>query len=258
MHKYNAEFQWNFFKFFLISYITIVSSENFHPQLNLPQIGDVVTEEMINQLMISNLIAQNMTVGFFLRGLNGPPGPPGPPGEAGQPGEPGSQGPPGLQGQVGEDGAPGPKGPSGEIGAPGAPGLTGPKGDPGEQGIPGAQGPKGDPGDIGPPGMPGSVGSDLISPNYTVICEGEKGWIQCKQYEVVNIIKVFWGRDDFSTCEKAPAGLTTERLCETNSDDAFTKINDQCKNTQACEVVATNLFFNDNTCGNVYKYLKLW
>lgn len=32
----------------------------------------------------------------------------------------------------------------------------------------------------------------------------------------------------------------------------------QCKDEQACEVVASNIFFDDNTCGNVYKYLKVW
>lgn len=94
--------------------------------------------------------------------------------------------------------------------------------------------------------------------NFTVICEGEKGWLQCKQYELIKITRGFWGRDDHVTCPKVPAGLTTDRLCEAIADNTMQKINGQCKNEQACEVVASNIFFDDNTCGNVYKYLKVW
>ena len=60
------------------------------------------------------------------------------------------------------------------------------------------------------------------------------------------------------TCPKIPAGLTADRLCETNTENTMAKVNGQCKNEQACEVVASNIFFDDNSCGNVYKYLKIW
>ncbi|XP_072026165.1 L-rhamnose-binding lectin SML-like [Amphiura filiformis] len=93
---------------------------------------------------------------------------------------------------------------------------------------------------------------------YVITCEGEKGWVQCKQYEIINIIKAFWGRDDHVTCTSVPAGLTSDRLCETNMENTLLKVNSQCKNEQACEVVASNIFFDDNSCGNVYKYLKVW
>ncbi|KAF1744602.1 hypothetical protein MXB_345, partial [Myxobolus squamalis] len=76
----------------------------------------------------------------------------------------------------------------------------------------------------------------------------------CKQYEVVSINKVYWGRDDYTTCDKVPTGLTKDRMCDANQKEAFDKVVDQCRNKQACEVVATNIFFNDNSCGNVYKY----
>lgn len=91
-----------------------------------------------------------------------------------------------------------------------------------------------------------------------MLCEGEKALIQCKQYEVVFINKVYWGRDDYTTCDKVPANLTKDRLCDTDQKEAYDKVIDQCQNKQACEVVATNIFFNDNTCGNVYKFLKIW
>ena len=57
---------------------------------------------------------------------------------------------------------------------------------------------------------------------------------------------------------QVPAGLTTDRLCETNADNTIQKVSGQCQNEQACEVVASNIFFDDNTCGNVYEYLKIW
>ena len=82
--------------------------------------------------------------------------------------------------------------------------------------------------------------------------------MQCKQYKLIKIKKAFWGRDDHVTCPKVPAGLTSERLCETQADNTLQKVNGQCKNERACEVVASNIFFDDNTCGNTYKYLKIW
>lgn len=223
-----------------------------------PKIGDRITQPFLDQLMVSQLLEQNLTLGFFLKGLNGPPGPPGAPGPPGEPGPAGIAGPPGPPGHVGEDGAPGAPGAPGPAGSAGAPGLPGEKGDPGETGAPGAAGLPGAPGLPGPAGPPGAPGPEAIMPNFTVICEGEKGWLQCKQYELIKITKAFWGRDDHASCPKIPAGLTSDRLCETNADNTLQKVNAQCKNEQACEVVASNIFFDDNSCGNVYKYLKVW
>ena len=42
-----------------------------------PKVGDRVTQPFLDQLMVSQLLEQNLTLGFFLKGLNGPPGPPG-------------------------------------------------------------------------------------------------------------------------------------------------------------------------------------
>ena len=60
---------------------------------------------------------------------------------------------------------------------------------------------------------------------FTVICEGEKGWIRCKQYELIKVTRTFWGRDDHVTCPKVPAGLSSDRLCETNADGSVQKVN---------------------------------
>jgi hypothetical protein len=243
------------FVFLGVAIDVTVSQQRILP--DWPRVGDRITQPFIDQLMVSQLLEQNLTLGFFLKGLNGPPGPPGPPGPAGESGPPGLPGAPGAPGHVGEDGAPGPQGPPGPIGAPGAPGYPGEKGDPGLVGLPGAAGLPGAPGLPGPQGAAGESGPEAISPDFTVICEGEKGWLQCKQYELLKIKNAFWGREDHVTCPKVPAGLTTDRLCEANADNTIAKVNSQCKNEQACELVASNIFFDDNTCGNVYKYLKV-
>lgn len=95
------------------------------------------------------------------------------------------------------------------------------------------------------------------SDDAIIICEGEKGLLQCSQNERIQFQSAFWGRDDHSTCPKVPSGLTSDRLCETNASNTLLKVEGQCENEQACEVVASNIFFDDNTCGNVYKYLKV-
>lgn len=94
-------------------------------------------------------------------------------------------------------------------------------------------------------------------PNYTQICEGEKGSITCKNNKVIKITRVFWGRAKVEVCPKLPAGLTAD-LCETNADNTRHKVNGQCKNQQGCELRASDKFFDDNTCGKVYKYLKVY
>merc|ERR1712019_218815 len=121
--------------------------------------------------MVSQLLEQNLTLGFFLKGLDGPPGP------AGEPGPPGLPGAPGAPGHVGEDGAPGP------MGLPGAPGQPGEPGEPGVEGDPGRN-----------TEITIGGGGGAMAPNFTVICEGEKGWLECKPYEMLKLTRTFWGR----------------------------------------------------------------
>ena len=93
--------------------------------------------------------------------------------------------------------------------------------------------------------------------NCSYICEGEKTWIQCKQYETVKINRAFWGREENEFCPEAPVGLVTDKLCETDPENTFRKVQSQCRHNQACEIVASNTFFDDPTCKNTFKYLKL-
>ena len=69
--------------------------------------------------------------------------------------------------------------------------------------------------------------------------------------------RVFWGREDDQICSKAPKGLSSEKSCESNTDNAFKKVAGNCRNAKACEIVASNIFFDDDTCGDVFKYLKI-
>ncbi len=52
-----------------------------------------------------------------------------------------------------------------------------------------------------------------------LLCEGEKSWLQCRQFEMIRITDVFWGREphDYETCSKPLPGLTIDRYCETVS-----------------------------------------
>jgi len=224
-----------------------------------PKIGDKITQPFLDQLMVSQLLEQNLTLGFFLKGLNGPPGPAGPPGSPGEPGPPGLPGAPGAPGHVGEDGAPGPMGPPGPSGPPGSPGFPGEKGDPGQTGLPGSSGLPGAPGLPGPEGLAGESRDTIALPaNYTMICEGQKALIDCNQYNSIQIKDVYWGRDDSAQCRSAPSGLVIDKLCDANRENAKLKVDGQCKSEQACEVIASNIFFDDNSCGNIYKMLKIW
>lgn len=74
---------------------------------------------------------------------------------------------------------------------------------------------------------------------------------------MIKVQRVFWGREDNQLCEKAPKGLTNSKQCESNTDNAFKKVAGQCRNSKACEIVASNIFFDDDTCGDVFKYLKI-
>lgn len=93
--------------------------------------------------------------------------------------------------------------------------------------------------------------------NCTFACEGERAWLQCKQYELIQIKRVMWGRDNKEFCSKAPVGLTVDKNCETDVENALEKVNSQCRNEQGCEVIASNTFFDEPSCKNVYKYLKI-
>ena len=98
----------------------------------------------------------------------------------------------------------------------------------------------------------------VITPNLAITCEGERGTVQCPEGQHLNIVNVFWGRDDTSTCSQAPAGLDSTTMCECNADNVMQKVQEECQSEQTCDVIASNIFFSDNSCGTVYKYLKIW
>ena len=57
-------------------------------------------------------------------------------------------------------------------------------------------------------------------------------------------------------CPKIPPGLSGDG-CDADQENAFGKVEQQRRHDQACEVVASNVFFDDNTCKNTYKFLKI-
>ena len=74
---------------------------------------------------------------------------------------------------------------------------------------------------------------------------------------MIKVQRVFWGREDSQLCERAPKGLSSDKTCESNTVNAFKKVSGNCRSAKACEIVASNIFFDDDTCGDVYKYLKI-
>ncbi|KAF0992597.1 hypothetical protein HZS_521, partial [Henneguya salminicola] len=177
-------------------------------------------------------------------------------GQIGNPGQPGITGQKGKEGYPGNPGFHGPDGPSGLVGMTGLPGEEGqsgktgdrgPIGPPGDMGLPGDIGLQGIRGNPGRPGIQGESGKEAIFPNCTYVCQNEKLWIQCREYEVVHIIRSFWGRDSFNICPIAPANMTSSKLCEGSQDMVYLKSAEQCGGKRACELVASNMFFDDNT-----------
>lgn len=71
----------------------------------MPTEGDIVTEQFLEHLMVSQLLEQNLNL--FYTNMAGRPGPQGPPG---------APGPPGSSGTNGLNGLPGPPGDPGSVG----------------------------------------------------------------------------------------------------------------------------------------------
>ena len=88
------------------------------------------------------------------------------------------------------------------------------------------------------------------------LCECEKAWLHCQQFKLLRIKRVYWGQDNEKMCPKIPPGLTGDG-CDADEEKAFDKIEQQCRHDQACEVVSSNVLFDDNTYKNTYKFLKI-
>jgi hypothetical protein len=106
----------------------------------------------------------------------------------------------------------------------------------------------------------GNSGDSAEPEHKETVCEGNKGWFKCKTYEMIKLRKVVWGREDDETCSSdVPVGLNMD-MCKGNDfkvQSDFEKVHSNCKNLQACEVPASNIFFDDNTCPSTYKYLQV-
>ena len=48
------------------------------------------------------------------------------------------------------------------------------------------------------------------------LCEGEKAWLQCQQFELLRMKRVYWGRDNDKMCPKIPPGLSGDN-CDVKS-----------------------------------------
>lgn len=93
----------------------------------------------------------------------------------------------------------------------------------------------------------------------TITCEGEKEWLECGKYKLINIKSAFWGRDDSNTCTNnaVARGLKTDGMCPQDESNTMTKVRNQCQDENACEISASTIFFDKTDCPSTYKYLKL-
>lgn len=92
-----------------------------------------------------------------------------------------------------------------------------------------------------------------------ITCEGEKEWLECEKYNLINVKSAFWGRDDSNTCTNnaVSRGLKTDAMCPQDESNTMTKVRNQCQDENACELSASTIFFDKTDCPRTYKYLKL-
>ena len=78
-------------------------------------------------------------------------------------------------------------------------------------------------------------------------------------YRVIKINKAFWGRADTKPCsDKAVTRtLTTDKLCTQDEANTMKKVETMCNDEEACELVASDTFFDRSDCADVYKYVEL-
>ncbi len=93
----------------------------------------------------------------------------------------------------------------------------------------------------------------------SVFCQGEKEWLQCPMYRVLKIKNAFWGRKDMTTCaDKAVTRtLKSDKLCAQDEANTMKKVETMCNDEEACELVASDTFFDRADCPDVYKYVQL-
>lgn len=207
--------------------------------INTLRLGDEITKDILDQLTtFSNILNQPLSLGFFIKGGTGPPGPPGCSGESGERGLMGDAGPVGEDGSTGLEGNLGPVGPPGPPGPAGCPGLNTSS-------------------QIIPADVVADTSGIIAKENF--VCEGDKLWLECKKYEKIKITDAFWGRDDFVTCSQQYPSNHTVRQYSLDADRSHVllKVKDNCDLRPACELVATRLFFDDDSDAKVYKYLRI-
>ena len=89
------------------------------------------------------------------------------------------------------------------------------------------------------------------------ICEYNQKTISCGEGEMIEILAVFRGRNDRTTCLNnwIPLSETTSTTCK-STDDFLYKIASYCDGERSCNLYAHFLYLGD-PCKDVSKYLKV-
>lgn len=93
----------------------------------------------------------------------------------------------------------------------------------------------------------------------SITCQGEKEWLQCPTYHLIKVNSAFWGRDHEKPCTRKNVqhGLKTDKMCAQDESNTMAKVQNACDGENACELVASQLYFDRTDCPDVYKYLRL-
>eukprot|EP00112_Aurelia_sp_Birch-Aquarium-sp1_P009505 Seg2082.4 transcript_id=Seg2082.4/GoldUCD/mRNA.D3Y31 product="Protein eva-1 C" protein_id=Seg2082.4/GoldUCD/D3Y31 len=108
-------------------------------------------------------------------------------------------------------------------------------------------------------GPPGPTATEDSTKHKTVFCQGEKEWLQCPMYRVIKVNKAFWGRQDQTTCvdKSVTRTLKSDKLCAQDEANTMKKVETMCNDENACELVASETFFDRADCPDVYKYVQM-
>lgn len=248
------------FRFLLFLKLVVAVEMIQLPREQWPRLGDKVTKDILDSIQAFDLLNEQLHLGFFIKGVAGPPGCQGPKGPMGSPGLTGSQGMPGWQGPSGKTGRQGPTGP------------PGPKGPPGPLGQKGSTGLGGLPGQAGLPGSPAPpmwhISTSIYTPQYTVqtnvtvVCGGRRALLQCSPGKRVKVTQARWGVDSSVGCANStyPGTVYLPLKSSTDSSQVTDQIRKRCATQQNCEVEASGTFFSEDALNipKDAKYLRVW
>lgn len=78
-------------------------------------------------------------------------------------------------------------------------------------------------------------------------------------YQLIKVRNAFWGRDNEVSCSRAAVehGLKADKMCAQDESNTMVKVQNSCDGENACELIASPVYFDRTDCPDVYKYLRV-